>query len=456
MLMASDTQAFLPETDHGVLVPGRVVGGRYELVRELGRGASGVVWQASHALLASEVAVKFLDTFDDHTRDVRVLVERFRFEAQVSARLGRRTNRIVSVHDGATFHGIPYIVMDLVEGESLEATLERGPLPVDELAGVVRDVAAALEACHEEGIAHRDVKPGNILAVRSGSSVGFKLADFGVAKLFGSAPKGLVPPGATAEHVLVGSPAYMSPEAISGDQTLSGALDTWALAVTAYECLTQRLPFPGDEWPAVAVSVVAGRYLPPSSVLGPDASAFDPVFGRAFARRVEDRFQSPRELSDAVEAAVLEQRANRTKARAGPAAFPLEEARLPLQKARGRGAALVAGLVAFLLVGGLLVWRGSDDPALPDAAAATPTLATQARPSPAPSASTEPVVPVGGIDAVERDAPAFSAAPERSTATLGRATVRTTGARAQPTTGSVRSEVHASRPLATVDPSETQ
>ncbi|MFO0553761.1 MAG: protein kinase [Polyangiaceae bacterium] len=293
--------------DGQLFQPGLRVAGRYVLQRELGRGAGGVVWLAFHEVLATQVAIKFLDAADaqDPMRAQHV-TERFRFEAQVSARLAPRTKRIVAVHDAAAFRGVPYLVMEFVEGESLEAHVDRAPLAAVVIADMLDHVAEALTEAHELGIAHRDVKPGNILVASAGDKTSYKLADFGVAKLLGEPAAGLTVPRRTAEHTLVGSPAYMSPEAASAAPATDGSADLWALAVTAYESLTQRLPFDGAGLPQVLVAILSGKFAPPSSVMSGLPSALDDVFRKAFSLDPSARYKTAREFAVAFREALEE------------------------------------------------------------------------------------------------------------------------------------------------------
>lgn len=288
------------------LSPGTLIGKRYKLHHVLGRGATGTVWEAEHALLTSRVAIKFLDSMRTlHESQVEVLLERFRFEAQISARLASVTDRIVSVHDAGLYKGVPYIVMELAPGETLGDRIDRAPLQPVDVAELLDQLASALDAAHRAGFAHRDVKPPNVLCLaNTGDRKSYKLADFGVAKLFRDSSMGLVPPKQTSENVLVGSPAYMSPEYVSGVATIDGSGDVWALSVLAYEALTQHIPFEGEAWTQVAVAIVQGTYLPPSHHVPGLGSKIDELFKRAFARDPAQRFGTAGDFARAFRATV--------------------------------------------------------------------------------------------------------------------------------------------------------
>lgn len=410
-----------PSSAEELMIAGAVVGGRYVLVNELGRGASGAVWRATHRLLGSDVAIKFLAVGGTTSNETEFLLERFRFEAQVSARLAKRTDKIVAVQDGGLYGDLPYIVMDLVEGESLEAAVDEHALDALTVARVAEDVAEALEASHAEEIAHRDVKPANILAVRGSNGVRYKLADFGVAKLFGVEAKGLSTPRATAAQTLVGSPAYMSPEAISADRTTSGQGDLWSLAATLYEALTQRIPFNGDAWPAIAVAIMARRYPPPSKVLGPAGARFDAFFAKAFAEKIEDRFASARELAEAFCAAARDEGGIETSARATTDARSKSAASTAKdtfsavaaprsQKARRGGLLALAGaaMLALLIGGAALLTRGKKEEGSGTRShPATPTVPSGARTSP-----TESPTPPSTAEALASASPPTAPGPE--------------------------------------------
>lgn len=287
-----------------VAAPGAVVAERYELLTLLGRGAAGSVWEAKHRVLASRVALKLLDAHLGRSEaEAAELLARFRFEAQLSARLGATVRNVIAVHDAGAHEGLPFLAMELVRGESLEDRLCRGSFDRGELAHVVSDVAEALDGLHAKGIAHRDLKPANVLCVEgegSSSRTTYKLADFGVAKMFGEALPELVQPKQTATNMLVGTPAYMSPGYLAGGGSVDGSGDLWALAVMAYELYTGRLPFDGANWTAVAVAITAGDFEPPSKVLGRRTPSLDGFFARALAQRPEHRFGSGAQLARAL------------------------------------------------------------------------------------------------------------------------------------------------------------
>ncbi|GGN60695.1 hypothetical protein GCM10010112_17250 [Actinoplanes lobatus] len=223
--------------------PGRVVAGRYLLGRMLGRGGMGAVWQAHDTLLGREVALKEVG---GSSLPSDPQVRRTLREAQAAARL--RHPSIVTVYDVVTDEGAPWIVMELVDGRSLAETIaEQGRLTVRRTAEIGLSVLDALRAAHREGVAHRDVKPANIL-LEEGRVV---LTDFGIAAIDDAT-------ALTATGQMVGSPAYLAPERING-QPATAAADMWSLGVTLYAAVTGRSPFQREDTQATLAAILNSR-----------------------------------------------------------------------------------------------------------------------------------------------------------------------------------------------------
>jgi eukaryotic-like serine/threonine-protein kinase len=211
---------------------GRMVADRYALSAPLGRGGMGVVWRARDAVLGREVAVKevmFPPTMADEER--RPAQARVLREARAAARLNHPG--AVTLYDVVKDHGGTFIVMELINAPTL-ADLVRsdGPLPVGRVAEIGAQVASALEAAHQAGIVHRDVKPGNVMVPGDGTA---KLADFGIASLQGD-------PQLTSTGLVIGSPAYMAPEQAKGEES-GPAADFWALGATMFYAVEGEPPF---------------------------------------------------------------------------------------------------------------------------------------------------------------------------------------------------------------------
>jgi serine/threonine protein kinase len=270
-------------------VKGRILAGKYRLVDELGRGGMGSVWRADHVELRSVVAVKLIDPSLAQSAEGR---SRFLREARAAGAL--RSNHVVQVYDYGVDEGIPFLVMELLEGESLAARLERkGRLTLAELQPVVRQVGRALAKAHAAGIVHRDLKPENIFICTEGDSELVKVLDFGIAKVESNIAVSVQ----TQTGLVLGTPYYMSPEQAEGRRALDSRSDLWSLGVITYECLLGQRPFDGENLAQLILAICAEDPPVPSS-RGNVPAGFDQWFLRAVARRVELRFATIQELSD--------------------------------------------------------------------------------------------------------------------------------------------------------------
>ncbi|WAZ19767.1 protein kinase [Streptomyces cinnabarinus] len=270
---------------------GRLLAGRYRVLAQLGRGGMGVVWRAADEVLGREVAVKELRTYVDadgpELEGLRVRMQR---EARAAARV--RHPGVVAVHDVTEVDGRPLIVMELVDGPSLDDVLrERGTLDPYEVADIGAKVMDALAAAHRAGVLHRDVKPGNILLDRSGRVV---LTDFGIATVED-------PGDGSATHLtrsgeLVGSLDYLAPERAQGADP-GPASDVWALGATLYAAVEGSSPFRRTSTFSTLTAIVS-EPLPEPHRAGPLA----PVLQRLLDKRPEGRpeAEEARELLRAV------------------------------------------------------------------------------------------------------------------------------------------------------------
>jgi hypothetical protein len=226
---------------------GAVLGGRYVLGEHIGHGGYGEVWRATDTALSRPVAVKLLHP--RYTRRGEALA-RFRAEARLGGGLSHEN--IAQVFDyGEPADGQPpYLVMELVDGPSLDAVLAGGPLESTRAMDIVAQAAAGLQAAHAAGMIHRDIKPANLLLAPGGA---VKITDFGIAHTIGSAP-------VTASGELIGTPGYLAPERAEGEQA-TPASDLYSLGMVAYECLAGAPPFTGT---ALEVAIAhRDRPLPP-------------------------------------------------------------------------------------------------------------------------------------------------------------------------------------------------
>ena len=244
--------------------------GRYQLRRRLGSGGMGQVWAAWHKGLGREVAVKLLRfALDDHSPDP-VAVERFRREVRATSELVH-PNTVRLFDYGATDDGILYYAMELLEGENLRTLVRReGPLPPARAVHLVSQAARALAEAHRKGIVHRDVKPENVLVIDAGGEKDFvKLLDFGIAKVLATPAHG-EEEDLTRTGMLTGTPATMSPEAITAGE-IGPPADVYSLGAVLYFLLAGRFPFEGEaatqllahlHEPVVRPSVKAGVEVP--------------------------------------------------------------------------------------------------------------------------------------------------------------------------------------------------
>jgi eukaryotic-like serine/threonine-protein kinase len=239
--------ATLRETGPARLGRGSVLAGKYRLEMLLGEGGMGFVWSAYNVELEAPVAVKLLRASPNSKR----LAERLRFEARATARLVHPS--IVRVLDVATTDGgEPFIVMELLTGETLSDALLRGPMSGERAVQLLLPIAEALALAHAHGIVHRDLKPDNVFLSTDGERLQPKLLDFGIAKLgFGQSPLTKL----TEDGTVLGSPLYMSPEQVSGEGVDQRG-DIWSFCVVLYKALTGRAPFGGADRRAVMDAIL--------------------------------------------------------------------------------------------------------------------------------------------------------------------------------------------------------
>ena len=263
---------------------GITFGGRYELSSRIAVGGMGEVWKATDSIIGRTVAIKILK--DEYMGDPGFL-ERFRAEARHAALVNHEG--IANVFDYGEEQGSAYIVMELVPGEPLSSIIEReGRLPADRVLGIVAQTATALQAAHDAGLVHRDIKPGNLLITPEGR---VKITDFGIARIADQVPL-------TATGQVMGTVQYLAPEQASG-HTATSATDIYSLGVVAYECLAGRRPFTGDSQVAIAMAQINDTPPDlPSDVPGPVRRL---VFA-CLAKAPEDRPRSAAKLAQAATA----------------------------------------------------------------------------------------------------------------------------------------------------------
>ena len=366
----------------------------------------GSVWEGLHITLGNRVAVKFIETDYAESDEART---RFENEARAAARL--QSKYVVQVFDyGVMPDGRPFIVMEYLAGESLDARLERmGKLNVEDTTRIITQVSRALTKAHSAGIVHRDLKPENIFLVNDEEEATdiAKVVDFGIAK-FTDTSMGVS--SLTRTGSVLGTPFYMSPEQARGLRTVDLRSDLWSLGVIAFRCLTGRYPFEGEAIGDLSVKICTAP-LPIPSRLAALPPGFDTWFEKAMQRDPLQRFSSAVELADQLARSCgikgaramqpsaphnLEAQARRNEVAA--VRGPKDETGVPLSRTLGHstmnrrsGLALAAIAATVFLVGSIggIWWLLSRRTEPEHAASAVPSVT----PLDVSSASSKPVVP---------------------------------------------------------------
>jgi hypothetical protein len=403
----SDSSENHPSPAPAVLRAGEVIGGRYRIEALLGRGGMGVVYGAIHELTQRRVALKLVDS---EGADQPALHDRFLSEARTAAAV--RHPNVVDVLDMGMHAGSPYLVMELLEGYSLDALLDqKQTLSIAQILTWMFPIIGALASLHEAGIVHRDVKPSNIFlsqSARGRPTIVPKLLDFGLARALSDARL-------TRSGVVLGTPLYMAPEHAAGAHAGPQA-DVWSMGVVLFECVTGVLPFTSTDRSALAAQILAGHVRPVRQVRSDVPPALASVIDHALQRELGVRHASMRAFAQALaRAAVASQtpipdnpdalglpdfptwKAGVTSTVATPAALSTTQ-QLAAHPPRGfadgsgrRGRGLVRGLLALALMLGAGLWfyrwwlaGATPEPHAP--ASAEPVEA----PHPPPAAQVEP------------------------------------------------------------------
>jgi eukaryotic-like serine/threonine-protein kinase len=393
----SDTLPVVPNVQ--LVAPGTIVGGKYEVAEQLGEGGMGVVVRALHLTLHEPVAIKFLKA---SAVERSVAVERFVREARAAATL--KNEHIVKVFDVGVHEGMPYLVMEFLEGRGVgEWVHTEGPMSLPMAVDVVLQASDAMADAHARGIIHRDLKPNNlVLTRRSDGSPFVKVLDFGLATAPLDEELGEV--RLTKTDATFGSPAYMPPEQIREARRTDGRSDVWALGIILYEMLTGRLPFEGATATAILAAISADTPRPATEGR-PDLELVWPVIERCLRKDPNERFQSVSDFASALapfgsaEGAVLGARAARRRSlapegSAGSLPGPLvasnpttgrtlsmvvSESKLAPSRSR---AVAIAIAVVTVLSGAALVGSGWVGRAKEPSSQASPSLPTPQPPQP--------------------------------------------------------------------------
>jgi serine/threonine-protein kinase len=279
---------------------GQVLAGKYRIDEKIDEGGMGCVYRATHVLMEKVVAVKVLHpalAADDK------IVQRFTREAKAASRISHP--HAINVTDfGESDNGVVYLVMEYLRGRTLKDVVRSGgPMTLQRTVEIVRQVAGALEAAHNEGVVHRDLKSDNIMLEEATGGDWAKVLDFGIAKIQQTERSvHETDPGLTAPNLIIGTPQYMSPEQCSQSSDIDARSDIYSFGVILYELLAGHVPFTGDSPTAIMMKHIQE---PPPSILEErkDLPAeVGRVIARALAKRPEDRFQRAGELSAALAA----------------------------------------------------------------------------------------------------------------------------------------------------------
>jgi serine/threonine protein kinase len=270
--------------------PAALIADKYRITRLIGRGGMASVWQGVHTSLGINVAIKLLD--GEHGYRPEALT---RFENEARAAAAIRSKHCVEIYDhGVTAEGIPFIVMELLIGEPLDARLARGPFAPGEFVRILVQVCRALAKAHSLGIVHRDLKPENIFLVRSDDEFDVaKVVDFGIAKYVTST--GLS--SATRTGAIMGTPHYMSPEQARGLKSVDYRSDLWSIGVIAFQCAVGQMPFAGEAVGDLLVKICTAPLPIPSHLASNLPKRFDSFIERALNRDPAARFSTATELA---------------------------------------------------------------------------------------------------------------------------------------------------------------
>jgi eukaryotic-like serine/threonine-protein kinase len=427
-----------PEHEPNPYLAGEVVGDRYRLVREIGRGGMGVVWVAHSLVLGVDVALKLIRA----SAASSALSSRMAREAHAAARLGHPA--LVRVFDfGWTRNGDPYLVMELVQGETLAAQVKReSRIPAIRAVQMLLPIVDGLRVAHDKGIVHRDIKPDNVfLAADALGRKQPKLLDFGIAKVDKQIDGRLTQVGA-----VLGSPDYMSPEQALGLDDIDERTDIWSLCVVLYEVITGAVPFQKPNYNALMHAIINEDPTPSVDCGAGDKSLWQ-VIERGLKKQREDRFQTVTDLGEALalwlyehgikedlsgnsiravwldaalSAATRDMRSARpgsnhdsgSLARHGASKTPTMPApqsssaetvlTLAPRSVLGKNRALYVGLPAFALLFGLVgAWlvTSLQKPAVTPAAVAAPAAPNIERPAPVVAATPAPAEPLEPVPA---------------------------------------------------------
>jgi len=380
--------------------------GRYKIVRELGRGAMGVVYHAIDPNIGRPVAIKTINLGAGRKPDEQERMRERLFREARSAGILSHPG-IVTIYDVEQQGDVAYIAMEYVDGPTLDQMLsEPQPLSPERMFSILGQTSAALDYAHGKGIVHRDIKPANIMVAADGTA---KITDFGIAKINTSEQL-------TMTGSIVGTPHYMSPEQVQGQQ-IDGRSDQFSLAVIAYEMLTGEKPYTGEHLTTVVYKIVAEEAPPPHRINATLSLSIESVLRKGLSKKPEGRFATCQEFAEALEKACATSKGWQSMPRGGILNTPtvadkaVPSVALPPSR-RARGAELTTStaerrpqqkssflpfLLAVLMAGALLAivgweakpWLNFTRPSGPPATQAQEQQQSNPRPATPPQAPAE-------------------------------------------------------------------
>jgi serine/threonine-protein kinase len=366
--------------------------GRYKIVRELGRGAMGVVYLATDPTIGRPVAIKTIRLGEVTNAEERArLRERLFREARSAGVLSHPG--IVTIYDMEAQDDLAYIAMEYVNGPTLDQLISGQPLPSDRMFSILGQTAVALDYAHQKGIVHRDIKPANIMVTEDGLS---KITDFGIAKISTNEQF-------TMTGTIVGTPHYMAPEQVQG-LAVDGRADQFSLAVITFEMLTGEKPFTGEQLTTVVYKIVAEEPVPAHRLNSTLNQQITNVLRRALAKKPDARYPNCQKFVDALEAACAAAKGWKPLPRGGGLNLPTAvEARRPASVSPSRAteetkpsgrrkmgilpvlfAILVAAALVVLIAWQAAPWLTESSPKAPVTQTQPPAPRPASPPAPAP------------------------------------------------------------------------